>query len=331
MSASKSDSSFALYRGKFGTLTWGVIPFVLIQACVLFVFTTHFSWFGLGLCMAMYFSRMFLVTGVYHRYFSHKSYKMGRVTQFIMALLATTVVQKGPLWWAAHHRHHHAFSDKEEDLHSPKKGFWVSHLLWFLTAESNDVDYRKVNDFAKYPEIRFIEKFWWVPPTALGVGMFLAWGWHVVVWGFFVSTFLLQHGTYTINSLSHLFGNQRYHSGDTSRNNWFLAIVTLGEGWHNNHHKYMSSARNGFFWWEYDITYYIIKVMSWLGLAHDLKPVPMRVLEEGRENDKLRSHARRQGKSWVPPVPESVKKIADKMPRIPTANTGGLRQSADLS
>ena len=296
------EYKWAIYQNKNGTFTLDVLPFLIIlNLGVLLVFTTHFSWTGVLVCIASYYVRMFGVTGVYHRYFSHKTYKMGRVTQFFMALLGATANQKGPLWWGVTHRHHHAYSDKPEDLHSPKKGFWHSHMFWFLTEESLDVDYKKIGDFAKYPELRFLDRFWYLPPTAYALALYFIGGWHIVVWGFFVSTFFLQNGTFTINSLSHLFGNQRYYTGgDTSRNNWFLAILTLGEGWHNNHHKYGAAARNGFYWYEYDITYYILKLMSFVGLTWDLKPVPERVLAEGRENDRLSRQARKNGLKFIP-------------------------------
>ena len=263
-----------LWKDRYGTVTLSSLPFAALMLSSLFVFTTHFSWFGLGLCFASWIVRQWAITGVYHRYFSHKSYKVGRVTQFVLAVLGATAAQKGPLWWAAHHRQHHGHSDTEKDLHSPKRGVWQSHWIWFLHHESTDVDYKKIVDFAKYPELRLVDKYWWLPPTIMGVGMFLIGGWHVVVWGFFLPTFILANLTYTINSLCHIFGNQRFHSGDTSRNNWWLALLLLGEGWHNNHHRYQQSARNGFFWWEVDLTFYVIKALSWVGLAWDLKTVP---------------------------------------------------------
>lgn len=290
-----------LWRDRYGTITLSSLPFALLMLSGLFVFTTHFSWLGLGVCFISWAVRQWAITGVYHRYFSHKSYKVGRVTQFLLALLGTTAAQKGPLWWAAHHRHHHGFSDTEKDLHSPKRGFWRSHWFWFLYHETTEVDYKKIVDFAKYPELRWLDKYWYLPPTVLGFGMFFIGGWHIVVWGFFVSTVILANLTYTINSFCHLIGKQRFHSGDTSRNNFVFALLLLGEGWHNNHHRYQQSARNGFYWWEVDITFYVIKLMSFVGLAWDLKPVPEKVLQEGRENDRLRREARKQGQRFAPP------------------------------
>lgn len=302
---------FALYRSQYGTITLSSLPFVLLMLSPLLLFTTYFSWEGVAVCLGSWLLRQWAVTGVYHRYFSHKSYKVGRVTQFLLGLLGTTTAQKGPLWWAAHHRHHHGFSDTEKDLHSPKRGFLESHWIWFLNHETTDVDYKKIVDFAKFPELRLLDRYWYIPPTLYAFGLMWLGGWHYVVWGFFVSTVILANMTYTINSLCHIFGKQRFHSGDTSRNNWLLALLLLGEGWHNNHHRYQQSARNGFYWWEFDFTFYVIKALSFVGLAYDLKTVPEKVLQEGRENDRARKAARKKGERFIPaPRATGVREMA---------------------
>ena len=156
---------FALYRSQYGTITLSSLPFVLLMLSPLLLFTTYFSWEGVAVCLGSWLLRQWAVTGVYHRYFSHKSYKVGRVTQFLLGLLGTTTAQKGPLWWAAHHRHHHGFSDTEKHLHSPKRGFLESHWIWFLNHETTDVDYKKIVDFAKFPELRLLDRYWYIPPT----------------------------------------------------------------------------------------------------------------------------------------------------------------------
>jgi stearoyl-CoA desaturase (delta-9 desaturase) len=198
-------------------------------------------------------------------------------------------VQRGPIWWAAHHRDHHAFSDRKEDPHSPvQHGFLRSHMSWFLSTKGFIPDLKRVRDLLQFPELRWLDRFDIVIPVALGAGMFGLGvllehvapqlgtnGWQMLIWGFFISTVVCWHGTYTINSLSHVFGRQRYRTGDSSRNNWLLALITLGEGWHNNHHHYPSAARQGFYWWEIDITFYVLKVLSWFGIIWDLKPVPV--------------------------------------------------------
>ena len=286
-----------LARTKHGTLTTAMIPFALLQLSVLLAFTTHFSWAGLAVCGIAYAVRMFAITAFYHRYFSHRSYRMGRVTQFFAAFLGATATQKGPLWWAAHHRRHHKESDTAEDPHSSREGFLHSHWLWFLYEESSEVERERIPDLVKYPELRWLDRLWYLPPVVLGAGLFLWGGWHMAVWGYFVSTFLLSNATYTINSLMHYWGKQQFFTGDESRNHWLLAALTLGEGWHNNHHRYQASARNGFFWYEFDITYYLLRLLSLIGLVRGLTPVPEKILEEARHNLELRRRAESEG--WV--------------------------------
>jgi stearoyl-CoA desaturase (delta-9 desaturase) len=220
---------------------------------------------------------MFFVTAGYHRYFSHRSYRLGRVAQFVMAFGGTTAAQKGPLWWAAHHRQHHRASDTVDDVHSPIRGFWWSHVGWILCDRTGPTDFDRIRDFAKYPEIRFINKYDWIGPWALGIASFLIGGWSGLLVGFFGSTVLLWHATFTINSLAHVFGRRRYHTKDTSRNSLALALLTGGEGWHNNHHHYMASARQGFYWWEVDVVYYMLRALSWVGIVKDLRTPPREV------------------------------------------------------
>jgi stearoyl-CoA desaturase (delta-9 desaturase) len=268
-----------------------IVPFMLMHLVCLTAFLTGVSKVAVLVCAIAYFVRMFAITGFYHRYFSHRTFKTSRVGQFIFGVLGASAVQRGPVWWAAHHRHHHIHSDQKEDPHSPAQhGFWRAHLGWFLTIKGFAPDFKLVRDLMKYPELRWLDRFDILVPVLLGVAMFGlgklleftspqlgTTGWQMLVWGFFISTVLCSHATYTINSLSHVFGNQRYRTGDTSRNNWLLAILTLGEGWHNNHHHYPNATRQGFYWWEYDITFYILKLMSWLGIIWELKPVPAEI------------------------------------------------------
>jgi stearoyl-CoA desaturase (delta-9 desaturase) len=266
----------------------GMIPFALIHVAVLGAFWSGVTASAVVCAIALYVVRMFAVTGGYHRYFSHRTYKTSRVFQFVLAFLAQSSAQKGALWWAAHHRAHHRFSDKAGDLHSPvNDGFWYSHVGWLFNGTS-DTDYSMIPDFARYPELRFLNKYHLLPPIVMGFVVWLTLGWPGLFIGFFASTVALWHGTFTINSLSHVFGKRRFATTDDSRNNWFLAIVTMGEGWHNNHHRFAASTRQGFYWYEYDITFYILKVLSWLGIVWDLRPVPKKILEEGRARDRSR-------------------------------------------
>ncbi|MCY1057150.1 acyl-CoA desaturase [Nannocystis sp. SCPEA4] len=263
---------------------WASIgPMAIIHLLPLGALWTGARWQDWAMCFALYFGRMFFVTGWYHRYFSHRTFKTSRIVQFIAAFLTQTASQRGVLWWAAHHRNHHKFSDLPWDTHSPiQRGFWFSHVGWIYEKNAGHTDYNKIRDLAKYPELRWLDKYWYVPPTVLGVLTTLTMGWSGLFIAFALSTTLLWHGTFTINSLAHVFGKRRFATTDTSRNNWLLALITLGEGWHNNHHHYMGSTRQGFYWWELDITYYILKAMSWVGLVWDLRPVPETILAEGR-------------------------------------------------
>jgi stearoyl-CoA desaturase (delta-9 desaturase) len=185
-------------------------------------------------------------------------------------------------WWAGHHRHHHKYSDMPEDVHSPKQGFWWSHVGWILCMKFHHTPYDQIKDFAKYPELRWLNRYHLVPPTLLGLSVWYFGGWPALFGGFFLSTVLLYHGTFSINSLTHMWGKRRYKTTDDSRNSLILALITMGEGWHNNHHYYQSTANQGFYWWEIDLSYYILKMMSWVGLARDLRNPSEAVLNRNR-------------------------------------------------
>ncbi len=260
------------------------VPFFAVQiAAVVGMFWFGWSWKGAFLAVALYYVRMFGVTGAYHRYFSHRTYRTSRVFQFLLAVLAMTSVQKGVLWWASHHRTHHRHSDQPDDVHSVlQDGFWWSHVGWIVSAKHHETDFSKVKDLARFPELRFLDRYHALVPIAYAAALYLVGGAWALFWGFFVSTTLLWHGTFTINSLTHVFGSQRYRTTDNSRNHWLLALITMGEGWHNNHHYYQRSVRQGFFWWEVDPTFYVLKLLSWLGLVWDLHAPPPHVLRANR-------------------------------------------------
>jgi stearoyl-CoA desaturase (delta-9 desaturase) len=229
---------------------------------------------------------MFFITAGYHRYFAHRSFKTHRWFQFVLALGGTTAAQKGVLWWAGHHRHHHRYSDTTEDVHSPLKGFWWSHVGWIVCDKFKEVPEKYIEDFSKYPELRWLQKYNLVPPAVLALIVLAIGGWSALFIGFFLSTILLYHGTFFVNSLTHLFGRRRFATSDTSRNSLLIALITCGEGWHNNHHHYQLSASQGFYWWEIDLTYYVLKMLSWVGVVWDLrrpteKALATNLLKEG--------------------------------------------------
>ena len=261
-----------------------VLPFITVHlAClaILWVDVQPIDWI---ICGALYVIRMFGITAGFHRYFSHRSFKTSRVFQFFLAFLGQSSAQRGVLWWAATHRHHHKYSDTEQDVHSPvQHGFWYSHVLWIFSKQGRAADYSLIKDFQKYPELVWLEKWERLPPILLGVLVWAVAGWSGLFVGFFLSTVLLFHGTFTINSLSHLFGKQPYVTGDDSRNNLFLAIITLGEGWHNNHHHFPSATPQGFRWWQIDVTYYILKVLSIFRIVWDLRLPPAHVVKGKRK------------------------------------------------
>lgn len=266
----------ALHLGCLGVLWVGVSPIALAVAAVLYAI------------------RMFALTGFYHRYFAHRTFRASRGVQFTFALIGAACVQRGPLWWAAHHRNHHRNADTALDPHSPTlRGFLWSHTGWFLTPRAFRTDLERVPDLAKYPELRWLDRFDVAVPVLLSVALFalgallahIVPAWHtsgaqLLVWGFCISTVALFHASVTINSLAHRFGSRRFDTRDNSRNNAWLALLTFGEGWHNNHHFFPGSARQGFRWWEIDLTWYGLKILAFMGFVHELKPVPAWVLDK---------------------------------------------------
>jgi stearoyl-CoA desaturase (delta-9 desaturase) len=250
---------------------------------VFFVFFVPFTGALLALAIGSYLLRMWAITAGYHRYFSHRSFKTSRAFQLVLGILGTSAMQNGPLWWASWHRRHHRFSDTPQDAHSPRvRGFWYAHMGWFLDGTHDDPDLSNVRDLTRYPELRFLDKHKWLPIVAYAFVCAAIAGLPGVVWGFCVPTVLSLHATMLINSLAHVWGARRFATEDDSRNNAILAVVTLGEGWHNNHHHAMTSARQGFYWWEIDFTYYVLVVLSLLGIVWDLRAPSAAALRTSR-------------------------------------------------
>jgi stearoyl-CoA desaturase (delta-9 desaturase) len=255
------------------------IPFLLVHLACFAAIWTGVTVEALVLCGGLYALRIFAIGAGYHRYFAHRTYKTSRIVQFVLALLAQSSAQRGVLWWAAKHRRHHSHADTELDVHSPRQhGFLYAHLGWIFTPRHHVTDYGDIPDFARFPELVWLDRHPYLPAAVLGLLTWLIAGWPGLVVGFCWSTVLLWHATFAINSIAHVAGRQRYVTGDDSRNNWFLAIVTMGEGWHNNHHAYQASVRQGFRWWEYDPTFYVLKLLSWLGIVWDLQSPPEAVV-----------------------------------------------------
>ncbi len=272
------------------------VPFVAMHVACLAVIWVGVSPIAIAVAVALYAVRMFALTGFYHRYFAHRTFRTSRQMQFMFAVIGASSVQRGPLWWAAQHRHHHRYADTSQDPHSPAlHGFLWSHMGWFLTPAGFRTDWKRIPDLARFKELRWLDRYDTLVPVLLGFGLFGAGalleayapqygttGGQMLTWGFFVSTVVLFHATVTINSLAHRFGTRRFETRDDSRNNAWLALLTFGEGWHNNHHFYSGSARQGFRWWELDLTYYGLRLLAAVGLVHDLKPVPAWVAAKAR-------------------------------------------------
>jgi stearoyl-CoA desaturase (delta-9 desaturase) len=269
---------------------WRAIPFILIHLGCFGVLLVGVSKAAVLTAVGLYYLRMFCITGFYHRYFSHKTFKINRFWQFVFAFLGATAGQRGPLWWASHHRYHHQHADTKKDPHSPHYGGFIwSHIGWFFASDAYSTNYKAVSDLAKFRELRWLNRYDIVPPLVLLISLYgLGEYWHyyapelqtsglqLVVWGFFISTTCVFHATSSINSLSHQWGSRDFDTPDESRNNLWLALITLGEGWHNNHHFYSNSVRQGFHWWQIDLTFYMLWIFSKIGIIHELRPVDMK-------------------------------------------------------
>lgn len=299
------DNSFL--EEKYASITSGkeidwmrVVPFILLHLSCFFIFIVGFSWTAFTVCITLFAIRMFAITGFYHRYFSHKTFRTSRFVQLLFAMIGATAVQRGPLWWAAHHRGHHMHSDTPEDKHSPQEhGFFWSHMGWFLTKSNFVTNTKFVRELIRFPELRIIDRFDLLMPLALSISLFFVGyylhqyepqlntnGFQLLIWGFSVSTVMLYHATFLVNSVAHQWGKKRYETKDTSRNNFIIAILTFGEGWHNNHHHYPGSARQGFYWWEIDLTYYALKFLAMIGVIWDIRTVSDNI----RESKKIEHH-----------------------------------------
>ncbi len=278
--------------------------FWLVQASAILVFAVPFRWAFVGLWAASHFARAIGLTLAFHRHFAHRAFKMHRAARFVWAFIGTAAMQKGPLWWAGHHANHHKYADREGDPHSPMvSGLYYAHIGWFLNDTKHDrveANNPVLRDFGRVPEIAWLDRFYVIPPLVLAVVMFAIGGLPWLVWGFCLPTMTLAHATFAINTVNHLWGSRRFDTVDESRNNVLTAFFAAGEGWHNNHHRYQRAARNGFYWWEFDVTWYVIRLMAAVGLAWDLHPVPERIYREARA-----VRARRAAQK-VPSIVESI-------------------------
>ncbi len=305
------------------------IPFVLVHFACFAAIWTGVSATALWICLALYAVRIFAIGAAYHRYFSHRSFATSRAFQFILACLAQSTTQKSVLWWAAKHRHHHLHSDTENDVHSPRhRGFFYSHVGWIFSRQHDVADLTKVPDLARYPELLWLHRYEQAPSVVMAVAAFLVGGWSGLVVGFLWSTVLLYHATFCINSLAHVVGRKRYVTGDDSRNNWLLALFTFGEGWHNNHHAFQSSVRQGFRWWEVDPTFYVLTALSWCGVVWDMKSPPKSVLRnEQRLGTKIIERSAAQLAATFPLA--AIREFIAQAPDALASGSAAYHRSAD--
>ena len=305
------------------------IPFVLVHFACFAAIWTGVTATALWICLALYAVRIFAIGAAYHRYFSHRSFATSRAFQFILACLAQSTTQKSVLWWAAKHRHHHLHSDTENDVHSPRhRGFFYSHVGWIFSRQHDVADLTKVPDLARYPELLWLHRYEQAPSLVMAVAAFLVGGWSGLVVGFLWSTVLLYHATFCINSLAHVVGRKRYVTGDDSRNNWLLALFTFGEGWHNNHHAFQSSVRQGFRWWEVDPTFYVLTALSWCGVVWDMKSPPKSVLRnEQRLGTKIIERSAAQLAATFPLA--AIREFIAQAPDALASGSAAYHRSAD--
>jgi len=269
------------------TAAFAIAVFWLVQASAVTVLLVPFEWPYLGLWAASHFLRALGLTIIFHRYLAHRAFRLSRGARLVWAVLGTAAMQKGPIWWAGNHIDHHKYADRDGDPHSPAlSGFYYAHIGWFLNdAKWNTLPAANpvVRDFGDVPELRFLDRYFWLPPLALAAGLHAYGGLAWLAWGFCLPTVTLAHATFAINTVNHLWGTRRFNTIDDSRNNALTAFFAVGEGWHNNHHRYQRAARNGFYWWEFDPTFWVVRAMAAVGLASELQPVPDRVYLEAQE------------------------------------------------
>jgi len=282
------------------------VGFLIVHLAAAGVYFVGFSWEGVALCLASYYLRMFAITAGFHRYFSHRTYRLNRVSQFAIAFLGQTSAQKGVLWWASNHRHHHRYSDLPEDIHSPtQRGFWWSHVGWILSSDYATTDLSRVPDLAKFPELRWLDRHQFLPTILYALGLYAAFGATGLFYGYFLSTVLLWHGTFSINSVMHLIGRRDFPTTDTSRNSFLFAVFTTGEGWHNNHHYFPGSAAQGFRWWQLDPTFYALWLGEKVGLVRDLHRAPARLR---RKDAGRRARPAPAGEPWN----EAIRRLTER-------------------
>jgi stearoyl-CoA desaturase (delta-9 desaturase) len=235
-----------------------------------------FTWPAFFVALGLYWVSLSLGIGMgYHRLLTHRSYKVPKVIEYFLAICGTLALEGGPTFWVATHRVHHQYSDKDGDPHTPRDGKWWSHIVWMLVGDATNYDSevcaKYAPDLTKDRFLVLLSKYHYVPLLLVGIGLYAWGGLPFLLWGLFFRVTMGLHATWLVNSATHLWGERRFATRDDSRNNWFVALLSFGEGWHNNHHAHPTSARHGLAWYELDMTWIGIRCLRALGLAKSVK------------------------------------------------------------
>ncbi len=257
---------------------WSIIIYMAaIHFVALFaLIPSNFNWHAIAVAFVLYWITGGLgITLGFHRLVSHRSFQTPKWLEYCLVFCGTLACQGGPIEWIGLHRIHHKFSDTEPDPHDSNKGFWWSHMGWMLSQNPSSKEVpRFTQDIINDPVYQFFQKYFIPIQVVLGLILYSFGGWPFVIWAIFVRLVVVFHCTWFVNSATHKFGYQSYESEDNSKNCWWVALLTFGEGWHNNHHAYQYSARHGLRWWEIDLTWMTISLLQSLGLATSVKLAP---------------------------------------------------------
>jgi fatty-acid desaturase len=241
-----------------------------------------FTWPAFITALVLYWMSMSFGIGMgYHRLLTHRSYKVPKAIEYFLAICGTMALEGGPVFWVATHRIHHQFSDKDGDPHTPRDGRWWAHIIWMLVGDVTHCDTamcaRYAPDLAKDRFLMLLSKYHWVPLAIVGILLFAFGGLPFLLWGIFFRVTMGLHATWLVNSATHIWGKKRFATRDDSKNNWWVALITFGEGWHNNHHAHPTSARHGLAWYELDVTWITIRALQYFGLAKNVKVADLEV------------------------------------------------------
>jgi fatty-acid desaturase len=259
---------------------WATVAFFATIHAFALLAPWFFSWSALGVMLLLHwlFGSIGICLG-YHRLLSHRSFQVPKGLEYTIAFIGALALQGGPIFWVAGHRLHHAYTeDEDKDPYSARRGFWWSHMLWMFYPHPEFFDYQEYKRFApdleRDPFYRWLNRYFFLLQLPLGALLYWLGGWSFVIYGMFVRAVLLWHSTWFINSVTHVWGYRSFNIPDNSRNLWWAAILTYGEGWHNNHHAYPNVAKAGWHWWEYDPTWWAIWLLKHIGLAHKVVMPP---------------------------------------------------------